>query len=559
MVSCSLKVAALLSAFTLFPAMFLPSQSAMALDSSDLEVAAQEVHASIDAAYAILNGLPEQTRRELNTDIRLLAHSITRSVARLETQVPTIIDHSVAHNLQFLADIVHSVAYELRKLESSTSIDVNKDLSLRLGQLSEAASTRLNQIDFIVDRRIEIEDDYIVKLLEDDKVVSFKYLNRLSLDAVRYIGVSLLLIGIFFVAILIKVEKNHRPIGEFFIPKSSFSSQVLLVVFFSSCLLLSCLPGLLVGLSADSEVLAQEDSCQSLQTQNDQLRSIQQINNAKLIELTKQRMEIAAADCLGVTEATAAVERLAAVGTVAAQTVPSPTLPAQQNTSLAERNVQIDSETAVHKPQLVALLRDHFKSYLSRNLNQAVATKGPPKRPGTTSHSPPIAAIPPEPKNLTPIEPQQETEQDATSAARSLQDKRMFQKEDNKRNLIEKDLTPDPILTTEIQEAHGELELYLHFKNADDRDFVEEMSNILKKKGYKIAGVQLVENAMTTGDIRYRHQNKEKDAENIKSISETYLKDNLQIGKISLNTVNIGNLYPDLPKNRIELWLPHLR
>ncbi|MGI9451527.1 MAG: hypothetical protein ACR2QH_12975, partial [Geminicoccaceae bacterium] len=161
-----------------------------------MEVAAQEVHESVDATYVILNGLPEQTRRELNADIRLLAHSIIRSVQGLESQNPSVIDHAVVHDLHFLADIVHAISYELRALDSSASTDVNEEMSKRLDELSTAASARISQIDNAVDQWIERKSKFLIKFEEYDEMTAVSYLSRLSLDVVRYIGISLILIGV---------------------------------------------------------------------------------------------------------------------------------------------------------------------------------------------------------------------------------------------------------------------------------------------------------------------------------------------------------------------------
>lgn len=560
----SFKKPTLLSAFAFFVTISLSPLSAVALESSEVEAAAQEVHESIDAAYAILNGLPEQTRRDLNADIRLLTHAIVRSVERLEGQSPSVIDDAVSHDLHFLADIVHAISYELRTLDFSTSTDVIEDISGRLDELSTAASTHIDQIDGAVDQWIERKSEFLVKFEKQDGMTVVSYLSRLSLDVVRYIGISLLLIGVLVVATLIKIEKSNRPIGEFFVQDSHFSSKLLFAFFFLACATLAVLPGMLVGLSVDAEVLAQEDPCQSLQTQNNQLGLAEQTDSAKLVELTKQRMEVAAADCLGVAEATATVERLAAKAANSADVAHSspPAREAEAITSVVAvpRVTRIVSEAKVPEIQSVAFLLGHLGLGFSEKLDPIAFAKEPPKqRPAPKLQSPAIAVTPPKAKKPAPKELQKEDVRAAISKEGSSRNKGGDQNGDIKPELDDRNVKIRPATTANVQESGAEVELYLHFKSRDDRGFVEELGDRLKEKGYNVAGIQHVENAMTPGDIRYRHQGQKEEVENIRSTVEGYLNENSSLEKISLHPVYIGKIYPDLPRNRIELWIPQLR
>lgn len=557
MLGRSFNKSTLLAALALVLFIVLSPPSAVALDSSDAETATQEVHEAIDATNVVLNGLPEQLRRHLNADIRLLMHSIALSVEGLESQNLSILDYAVVYHLHFLADIVHSVSYELRTLDSSTLTEADDDMSRRLGELSTTASKHIDQIDTAVDRWKEIKDTYLIKLEKEDEIITAKYLNRLSLDAVRYIGISLFLVGIIAVAISSKIERNRRSIGEFFLQGSPFSTKLLLTVFFLSCLLLTILPGTLVSLSANTEVLAQEDPCQNLKIQSNQLGSVQQINNPKLLELTKQRMEMAAVGCLGVTEATAAVEQLAA--RMAPPVAMQPSLLTPAPAAVATRNAQIDSETNDPEALSVEFLLNRIDLDTSRSLDRIATLKRLPNQPLTKVGLPATAAAPSSARDQHSREAlQKKVIRNAISKEILSQEKPATEDGDINPDLANQEARISPALRVKEQEPDSEVELYLHFRSQNDRKFVEDLVELLKTKGYKIAGVQLVEDAMTTGDIRYRHQDQKKDVEEIKAIAEKHFNDYLPNENVDLHAFYIGDIFPEKPKNRIELWIPQL-
>lgn len=560
MVICSSKIAFLLSALAFSSITFLSPPSTAALDSSDVEAAAQEVHESIDAMYSILDGLPEQTRRHLNTDIRLLTQSIKRSVDRLESQRPSIIHDAVIHDLHFVADIVHSVSYELRTLEPSAQTEVSEDLSRQLDHLSAAASTRLNHIDIRTDQWIEKKSGFFVQAQNHGGSIVVWYFNRLTLDAIRSIGITLFLIGLLVVAILLRIEKNDRGVYETFIYRSSFWSKSILAVFFSACLVLAMLPTLLAGLSAEFEVHAQEHPCQSLQTQTHQLRLAQRLDSANLIELTKQRMQLTAADCLGVAEAEAIAEidRLAVNG--ASTRVARSSLPARERGSVTVRSAQVAAEVKADQAQSAASLPDHSDLSLPEILDPTAAVKAPPKQPSATlgSSLSAMAEKPPVAMRTSLIEAHKEKVREAALAARLSQDEGVLGTSRSPLQSGKQESKTGLVLPAETQKTRSELELYLHFSGPNDRELVIELGNMLKEEGYEVAGIQLVEEAMTAGDIRYRHKDQEEEVENIQIISEEYLNQDLSSEKISLRTVDISERYPNLPRNRIELWLPLL-
>jgi hypothetical protein len=249
----------------------LPSSPSKALDSWDAEIAIREVRDSIDAASAILNGLPENLRRDLKTDLFLLTHPITRTLGKLEKQRPPVIDGGMIHALRLLADIMQTVSHELRTLQPAALTAVDGDVARRLDQLSAAAAAPLRQIDATIDRWIESQNDYLVEIKDYSDVIHIKKFDRFRIDIVRYIGVSLLLLGVIFAAMLIRLEKNRQPVGEFFLKKSPLSSKLLLTSFFLACLTLAVFPEILVSASASTDVAAQEDPCRTLETQSGQL------------------------------------------------------------------------------------------------------------------------------------------------------------------------------------------------------------------------------------------------------------------------------------------------
>lgn len=154
---------------------------------------------------------------------------------------------------------------------------------------------------------------------------------------------------------------------------------------------LAIFPGSLAGLSAEIEVYAREHPCQSHQTQTNQLGVAQRLDSSNLIELTKQRMQVTAADCLDVAEveAAAAVERLAVKVAPIRVTQSSP--PPQQPGPTALRSAQVAAEVTAPEAQSAAPLPDRLESSSPEMSNHIAAAMGPPEQPSTTPASRPTA------------------------------------------------------------------------------------------------------------------------------------------------------------------------
>ena len=152
----------------------------------------------------------------------------------------------------------------------------------------------------------------------------------------------------------------------------------------------------------------------------------------------------------------------------------------------------------------------------------------------------------------------QEMLREAALAETVLQDEDVTQARVTALESVEQEPEAELVSPADRQKSRQQLELYLLFADPNDRDLVEGLSNILNEEGYNVAAIQFVDKAITSGDIRYRHEGQEKEVENIKLISENYLNETSANDSISLEIIDISDRYPNLATNRIELWLPQL-
>lgn len=98
--------------------------------------------------------------------------------------------------------------------------------------------------------------------------------------------------------------------------------------------------------------------------------------------------------------------------------------------------------------------------------------------------------------------------------------------------------------------------LFLQFLSEGDRTAVGDLANELRAAGYAVPGIELVEDGVTEGDVRYYHP---EDAE-VANAVKMEVQELLEQGgvKLSLTVLSIRRLAPGVQPGTIEVWLPRL-
>jgi hypothetical protein len=265
-------------------------------------------------------------------------------------------------------------------------------------------------------------------------------------------------------------------------------------------------------------------------------------------------MEVAAASCLGATEATAAVERLAAKAALSTMAARSSS-DERKTASIMPRQPRVapstkasdQRSTAFSLASLVPDLVDASDRKPRGDVASELRIRPPGAPVGPVDRSAEDGAAPGEDQQV--FIPKKKVQPDKGVAAKTRA----------RPDPASREVTIKPALATDTHETKSGDEIYLHLKNEDDRAAAETLGDVLKGKGYQVRAIQIVEGAMTTGDVRYHRQDQEKSADSIRSIVETYLRDDLSIEDLKLQVVYIGDLYPNLSKNKIEIWMPQLK
>src|SRR5262249_14024227 len=103
------------------------------------------------------------------------------------------------------------------------------------------------------------------------------------------------------------------------------------------------------------------------------------------------------------------------------------------------------------------------------------------------------------------------------------------------------------------------LTIYLHYQDPNDVDTLKKIAAALRTQpDYKVAvGFQRV-TQVTTGDVRYFHQEDEAKAAKIKKIVEDTLRVNRIEKTLELKPLLRLGMVRDIPQGWIEVWLPPL-
>jgi Bacterial SH3 domain len=314
----------------------LAPREVKALDPLGLDAAMTEVQLALERMASALNAAPRRVQVAIGADLHLTSRAVIRTLNRLDSDVVPIVDPSLVYDLNLLADIARAATGELNAIGTTDAVAPDPERVARTDRLVDAASERLVEINLVIDGWTERSRNAVVELQEDDGVLVVRSTDRLVYDGVRYTSMALLLVGLLTLGLQLLRMSEDRVDWLALLretPVLSSLAAVALAMFFVGCAVFSARPGTLAALSAEVRQQPQEHPCERLAAQRERLVAAQQVDHARLIAATKQRMQPAAQDCLGLPSdaATAeAIELLAAktVATWSAPRLPQPTFAA---------------------------------------------------------------------------------------------------------------------------------------------------------------------------------------------------------------------------------------
>ena len=295
----------------------LTACSVRAVDPLGIEVAVQETRLAVDRMTGALTGLPPAVRDEVAAEVRLIAEAAHRTLDRMAMEPGPVADPELAGELSFVADLARAVAAELQHTAAASG-ESGQTLISRLEPLLGAADARLDRIDARVERWAERTRGAVVELESARGVLMIRRVDRMALDAVRYTGVGLLLIGVLVIGLrLLRMSEGQSEPFALMADRPVVSSLAVLALgaFFVASLTFTISPGTLAALSAEVERQPPEHPCLRLERQREHLAAAKAIGHGSLIDAAKQHMVEPARDCLGLASeaaATEAVTRLAA-------------------------------------------------------------------------------------------------------------------------------------------------------------------------------------------------------------------------------------------------------
>jgi hypothetical protein len=297
-----------------------------ALDPLGLEPAVTEARVALERMASALSAAPRRVQVAIGADLHLMTQAVVRTLGRLEGDLVPIVDPPLVYDLNLLTDIARAATEELHAI-GTTDAAPDPERVARIERLVDAASERLVEINLVIDGWTERSRNAVVELQEDGGVLVVRSTDRVVYDGVRYTSVALLLVGLLTVGLQLLRMSEDRVDWLALLretPVLSSLAVVALTVFFVACAVFSARPGTLAAWSAEVRQTPQEHPCERLAAQRERLVAAQQVENARLIAATKQRMRPAAQDCLGLPSDIASAEavELLATRTVATWSAP---------------------------------------------------------------------------------------------------------------------------------------------------------------------------------------------------------------------------------------------
>ena len=102
--------------------------------------------------------------------------------------------------------------------------------------------------------------------------------------------------------------------------------------------------------------------------------------------------------------------------------------------------------------------------------------------------------------------------------------------------------------------------IYLHIAQESDRDEARALAAVLRDGGYRVAGIELVESASYPSalDLRYYYEPQATQAQEISSLLQRSAGETSGAPQTWAAAARVRQLtgYPDLPRDRVEIWLP---
>jgi hypothetical protein len=330
-----------------------------ALDLLGLDVAAAEVRTALDEMAEALNAAPIEVQTAVGADLHLMSQGVVRALGRLETGAVPIVDPTLVYDLNLLADIAEAATGELQAAASAKGATLAADRTERLDALTDAASSRLVEVNLVIDGWTERGRNAVVELTEVGGELVLRSTDRLIYNGVRYTSIGLLLVGLLVVGLQLLRMSEDRVDSLALLretPVLSILAVTALTLFFAGCFAFSLYPGSLAALSAEIREQPQEHPCERLGEQRERLIAAQQVQHAGLIEAAKQRMAPAARDCLGLPSdmATAEAIDLLAAKTAVARREPLRPPPAELAVTEAEPQDQASAAEGTTEPALSA-------------------------------------------------------------------------------------------------------------------------------------------------------------------------------------------------------------
>ena len=263
----------------------------------------QALDGALGSMVGSLGHLPEDVRVQAGGEVGTLARSIER-ILREARQVPaTMIEPEVAHEITFLADLVQAIATELDAL----ALGAGEREPAAIARLTSAAKASLPRLDAAVGELASKARRAIITIEERPGLVLVTSIDRRIHDGTRAAGIMLFLIGLLVVGFRILGGADGGSDGRGHARKALAASAraAALVLLMAGSFALAIRPELAVALSAQTELLPREDSCQSLAVQREQLQTAQALGTPRLIAAVGERVEDAAGACPGAETAVA--------------------------------------------------------------------------------------------------------------------------------------------------------------------------------------------------------------------------------------------------------------
>jgi hypothetical protein len=281
------------------------------------QTAGGQLRAALEAMGEAMGQLEPSVHNRVGAEVYLMAQSIGRVLRTLELQPVAAADPALAHDLDYLRDVVLATTSVLTAAGEGRPGSAGPLVS-EVERLSDAAAVRLEQIEATLgEYRLRVQGS-VIEVEPGPDVVVVRSIDRWLYDGVRYGGVALFLIGLLVLGLrLLALGETELGLLDLWrqAPVVTAAGLLTFTLFMGGAALLAAAPGLLVGRSAETVVLTREPPCRILAAQRSDLWTAEETGSKRLVDVVKARMLPSARDCLGLDSdlaAADAAERFAA-------------------------------------------------------------------------------------------------------------------------------------------------------------------------------------------------------------------------------------------------------